>query len=210
MSNRYEQVSQGVGVVAFSVATVVANYLEDWVSGKSSWPYMSVMIAIITVVVLGQILSSLVTALIERWQWLRKLLFGEYYLGGTWVDLASKDDQVNVVGVTWFSIQDFQLQWDGENHNLDGKSVDGFCTHASIIKWPEVRFWFENDPTSEQPKNLEGICDLRFENGDDGRPLRYTGWARLLSEPGVAKVVGWKVTDKEQLKALHDPPSVIV
>lgn len=104
MSSRYEQVGQGVGVFAFSVATVVANYLEDWVSEKSSWPYMSVVVAIITVVVLGQALSSLVSAFIERWRWLRKLLFGEYYLDGTWVDLASTNGQVDVVGLTWFSI----------------------------------------------------------------------------------------------------------
>lgn len=205
MTNPYETVQTTSRAITLGVAVVIANYVEDWLTAKKSWPVVGVLVAIAIVVVLSQLLAFFFDWTLNHSRSLRAILFRGYYVEGTWVDLGIEGGKVTAVGLTCLEIRDFELCWYGENHNLQGQVVSSFRTYTSIIEWPKARFWFKNDPSDKPLVALEGICELLFEQHASGTPIHYSGWGGIVAEPGIAKVIGWRITDKSTVEALHAP-----
>lgn len=157
----------------------------------------------VVVVLLAYILEKVLSYIVDHWERFRRLLFHRYFIEGTWIDLALEDGEVRAIGLTCFEIRDFQVQWHGENHDTKGNVISDFRTFTSIVDWPEIRFWFKNDPGKPTCGLLEGVAELRFELDAADRPNHYSGWACEISQTKISKVIGWKVTKRKDLKELH-------
>jgi len=202
LSNPYGIIQRTSRAITLGLATVFAKYITSWLEAKKSWPSVTVLVAVAIVVVVSQQLAFFFDWILNHFRFLRSILFRGHDVEGTWVDLGLQGEKVEVVGLTYFEIRDFNLCWYGENHNLDGQVISSFKTETSILDWPKARFWFKNTPSENKFSMLEGVCELLFETGKGGNPISYSGWGGIISEAGISRVVGWKITDRKKIKDL--------
>jgi len=202
VSNPYRTVYRASLALSIAVGALAANVFGKFIDETSKSPSWGLIADIVAVVLLAHILEKGATYLIDELPQFRSLIFHRYFIEGTWVDIALEGEEVKAIGLTGFELRDFQVQWHGENHDLQWRVYSKFRTFMSTVDWPEVRFWFKNDPEDSTSGILEGVAELHFELDSTGRPNHYSGWACGISHAGVSKVVGWKITKKKDLKEL--------
>lgn len=163
---------------------------------------LAVVIVIFVFVIIDYILDKLVEL-----AFIRKLILGEDYIEGHWIELAYDVQNGQAISYSLISIKG-----NGDSLILSGDSYDyatstpigSFTSNSITYEYPHLYYNYKYDITNEI--NLkEGISRIKFNSHFGKSPLSLTGFFIDIDSNTKVNFIAWKVYDYKLIKRLSNP-----
>lgn len=167
--------------------------LAPWpASNWNGWLVLAPRIGIVAAA--GLISNHLADRTIRRAR-VRRLLGGNEWVDGTWVNVVRGEDGRPLrVGIVHFVPDGPSVRYGGQNYDPETGVFDGaFSTTASSFTFPDLHFVYESESRAEGNINQMGGGRLRFVPTQTGPPRqsRSGAMAALPARRTRSKVCEW-------------------
>jgi hypothetical protein len=188
---------------AIAVATTGAFLTAVRATMGDDTPFLVEVAGSFAILAIGfVVLRDFLAVRIVSWPWLRRMVLGQDYVEGTWVDVVTYDDGRSLVGVVRFSPDGTSLRYWGSNYYLDGTFAGVFVATTSKVDMP--RFDFAYTGEQDAGKHRSGIGQITF-HGPSGPISSFSGFCVDSDESSRHRIRGIRVTDDHTLDALASP-----
>lgn len=162
--------------------------------------------SVVLIVVLDQTITFLLQGFYETNQLLRKLLLGNQFVEGTWIEFVSQNKKIVSVGIAVISSKDYEIQINGNNFDLNGNLNYGFSSTANMarMEWPIFRYVYEDRPLQGSQDTLAGVAHIKF-GPTNNRPTIYAGSFTHIGTGILVGLEGRRVTSTDELRLLSNP-----
>ena len=182
------------GLPVFEAISTVAGE-----SGPAMWGALAGAITVLVVFWLA--MTEAIFPTLFRFNIIRRLVLGKYYVEGTWLQ-AEKDDDTQRMSV-------IDIQPDGKNFIFSGYSLNqdleiesNTLIEFSKFEWPFMTYKYRNSLSDGADGLREGVGEIQFEmNRSSAR--RYNGFLQYVRGMNRLKIEGSKLTSQSEVKRLR-------
>jgi hypothetical protein len=201
--DRYKLASKLSRQLGLGTAVLLAKFASDWATQAKLHPTSVVIFMLIAAGLGKSSAESLFDLLFLRACWIRRLLLGNCFVEGTWIEFVRMERKPFSISITHISPKnDFSLIFSGTNYDLQGIQLSNFRTDMTEISWPVISCKHSNQPSQGGSPRLEGFGELQFDTTEK-LPNTYSGFFIHLTEGRRYNVVAHKITNKESLAKLN-------
>ena len=161
----------------------------------------AVAAALTVIVVFWLAMTEAIFPTLFRFNWVRKVILGKYYIEGTWLQ-AEKGPQVSRMSV-------IDIQPNGNTFTFSGYALDrdleiesNILIEFSRFDWPFMTYKYRNTLSDGSDGQREGVGEVQFEmNRDASR--RYNGFFQHIKHTDRVKIEGSKLRRARDVRALR-------
>jgi hypothetical protein len=205
-----KKISKGIKVISVALSVAAGKLFADKFEHKIGEEGL-LFILVLAIIAMGiELVPSIFEFILDN-TFLKKLLVGEQYIDGTWLELDSKEGKPIEVGVTRIRVSSDKIIYGGTTFPIDPNFVgSGSAYFATIIdlNWPTLKYIYEFKRFDTPSSKLHGYGELDFDYRK-GSPITCRGHYISLEDGKKVSLEKWKITDKALLKKLDNPKESI-
>ena len=199
--NRYELLNKGLSAVALATGVVSIRAAEEALSAYQLPDgvgfALSILVLAFCLVYLKVVLGHLVSAI----PGLRRLLLGNQYVEGVWLNCVSTSTGKEIFGVINIEARGLSLAYGGENYARDGAHVGEFDSTLIEMTFPVMTFQYGASP-SMAAEFSGGIIRITFH---ERPPVRFTAVGLDHYKEKPESIEAWKIFDEVSIQGLKVP-----
>ena len=182
------------GLPVFDAITKVAGG-----SGPAMWGALGGAITVLVVFWLA--MTEAIFPTLFRFNTIRKLVLGKYYVEGTWLQ-AEKDEHTERMSVIDIQPDGKSFIFSGYSLNQDLEIESNTLIEFSKFEWPFMTYKYRNSLSDGADGRREGVGEIQFEmNRSSAR--RYNGFLQYVRGMSRMKIEGSKLTSQSEVKRLR-------
>lgn len=136
-----------------------------------------------------------------RFNLVRKMILGKYYVEGTWLQ-SEKDEDTQRMSVIDIQPQGKGFIFSGYALNQDLEIESNTLIEFSKFEWPFMTYKYRNSLSDGADGRREGVGEIHFEmNRDSAR--RYNGYLQYVRGASRLKIEGSKLTSQSEVRRLR-------
>jgi hypothetical protein len=188
-----------------TVCAVASLFLSEFLESKLG-KGISLIITLILVVITFRILENLLDLSIDKFLWLRKLIFGKQFIEGHWVDIVTTDNNSKILygGLIFIEFEKGKIVFSGTSFTPDGKQFGTFTTSSSDFSNYKLKVSYSGITTEFSTSKVVGYGEFQFDRGSKC-PTTYSGFYFEFSDKMIINVQARKIVDREELAKLTLP-----
>src|SRR5262245_12221196 len=207
--------------IGVAVGVVLTDRLSLWLSAWLTRPGVEVLFSVVVIAVSIELVKFFAESLFDHSRVLRRVLLGNEYLEGTWFDVMRVGGKLSEVGLSWFSYDDWELKYSGEDYALVSNAVNAELvvehrfpyTAEKIVhlKNNKLLYKFTADRSDRDDSEIAGYGELQLHPGARGVPTRYSGHYYRPEAGGVFRKISFEgfrldeTRDRDCLQRLDNP-----
>ena len=182
------------GLPVFDAITAVAGE-----SQTAMWGAMGGAVTVLVVFWLA--MTEAIFPTLFRFNSVRKLVLGKYYVEGTWLQ-SEKDEQFQRMSVIDIQPDGKSFIFSGYSLNQDLEIESNTLIEFSKFEWPFMTYKYRNSLSDGSDGLREGVGEIQFEmNRSAAR--RYNGFLQYVRGMNRMKIEGSKLTSQSEVKRLR-------
>ena len=182
------------GLPVFEAITNVAGG-----SGPAMWGALGGAVTVLVVFWLA--MTEAIFPTLFRFNTVRRLVLGKYYVEGTWLQ-AEKDDTTQRMSVIDIQPDGKSFIFSGYALNQDLEIESNTLIEFSKFEWPFMTYKYRNSLSDGADGLREGVGEIQFEmNRSSAR--RYNGFLQYVRGMNRMKIEGSKLTSQSEVKRLR-------
>lgn len=183
-----------LGLPVFEAISTVAGG-----SGPAMWGALGGAVTVLVVFWLA--MTEAIFPTLFRFNTVRRLVLGKYYVEGTWLQ-AEKDDETQRMSVIDIQPQGKSFIFSGYALNEDLEIESNTLIEFSKFEWPFMTYKYRNSLSDGADGRREGVGEIQFEmNRDSAR--RYNGYLQYVRGSDRLKIEGSKLTSNSEVRRLR-------
>ena len=207
--------------IGVAVGVVLTDRLSSWLKEWLTRPGVEVLFSVVVIAISIELVKVFAETLFDHSRFLRRFLLGSEYLEGTWFDIMKVAGKPSEVGLSWFTYDDWELQYSGEDYDLKPQAE-----HAELamehrfpytaekivhLKNNKLLYKFTADRSDRDDLEIAGYGELQLHPGDRGIPTRYSGHYYRPEGGGVFRKISFEgfrldeTRDRDCLRRLNSP-----
>jgi len=181
------------GLPVFDAITSTAG------TGPAMWAAMAGAVTVLVVFWLA--MTETIFPTLFRFNSVRKLVLGKYYIEGTWLQ-AERGGDAERMAVIDVQPDGKDFIFSGYALNADLEIESNTLIELSKFEWPFMVYKYRNSLSDGSDGKREGVGEIQFEmNRDSAR--RYNGYLQHLKDDVRLKIEGAKLTSNSEVKRLR-------
>jgi hypothetical protein len=200
---QFQTVASAAGV---AIGVSLSSGITRWLGPKGAPDWLSLALHLLAVGLTYLIFRIIADSLIENSKPLRRLLLGNRFVEGAWIDLVQSSDDSKFVSVVHVAFEAQSLRLSGQNFDLSGQPRGSFRSVMVVIDWPVLKYKYEW--AARGPKRpSEGFGEICFGE-TEGPPVLLQGFFVDVDDGLRRTLWGKKIKDLATLAALRNPESL--
>ena len=168
-------------------------------TGPAMWGALGGAVTVLVVFWLA--MTEAIFPTLFRFNIVRKLILGKYYVEGTWLQ-AEKDDDTQRMSVIDIQPQGKSFIFSGYALSEDLEIESNTLIEFSKFEWPFMTYKYRNSLSDGADGRREGVGEIHFEmNRDSAR--RYNGYLQYVRGANRLKIEGSKLTSQSEVRRLR-------
>ena len=157
------------------------------------------------VVLVSKFFESMLINLIANSLKLRRLIMGQHFIEGYWVDKVIGEDPDKVDSVAIFQIRIYKMQYEvsGESLKPDGFQLGTFKTYISEYEDFKLRYAYDAINSRMPGQSIEGYGEYQFEPGKN-YPIKFAGFLHDSYHLKKIGIQAEKIMNQEWIFSLED------
>ena len=187
----------GLATLGLPVFEAISNVAGG--SGPAMWGALAGAVTVLVVFWLA--MTEAIFPTLFRFNTVRKLVLGKYYVEGTWLQ-AEKSDGVQRMSVIDIQPDGKSFIFSGYALNEDLEIESNTLIEFSKFEWPFMTYKYRNSLSDGADGRREGVGEIHFEmNRDSAR--RYNGYLQYVRGSDRMKIEGAKLTVQSEVRRLR-------
>lgn len=206
--DRQELIQDLEATIGVAIGVILSQQTSHLTTKWFTVPGINAMFAIILVTISIIIMKFFVGSLFVRSRTLRRILLGKQYVEGTWFDIMRKNNEVVEIGFSRISYTHKEVQFCGEDYNLEMDQCYPFHADIVQINWPTLHYVYTANRSDTKEETIKGYGELDFQKELRGSPKKYSGKYFVLRGTDKISFEGIKVNerkDKRLIELLDEP-----
>lgn len=212
--NSYQKVNRAFDLISIGTSAIITKGIIDWLQELKIQQLAILCLTFVLVYLLNEVFTGIFKKFFSNFEFFRKLILGEDFIEGTWIEFQTKDDgNLESVGIVKIKPErgGYGLTISGENFkyiqgnelslNYRFSSKDGLVN----LKFPILDFAYINrfsTPINGR-QSFEGVAQVTFS--DVQRISSHYHMSFYLSEDGkTMNVQGHKIKSYNDLKTIKN------
>lgn len=168
-------------------------------TGPAMW--MALGAAVTVLVVFWLAMTEAIFPTLFRFNMIRKLVLGKYYVEGTWLQ-AEKGDGTKRMSVIDIQPDGKGFIFSGYALNEDLEIESNTLIEFSRFDWPFMTYKYRNSLSDGADGQREGVGEIQFEM-NRAAAKRYNGYAQYVKNEARLNIEGTKLTSNSEVKRLR-------
>ena len=187
------------GLATFGLPVFEAISTVSGDSGPAMWGALAGAVTVLVVFWLA--MTEAIFPTLFRFNTVRKLVLGKYYVEGTWLQ-AEKDNSTQRMSVIDIQPDGKSFIFSGYALNQDLEIESNTLIEFSKFEWPFMTYKYRNSLSDGADGLREGVGEIQFEmNRSSAR--RYNGFLQYVRGMNRMKIEGSKLTSQSEVKRLR-------
>lgn len=158
--------------------------------------------AITVLVVFWLAMTEAIFPVVFRFNLVRKMVLGKYYIEGTWLQAERGAESGNRLAVIDIQPSGRSFIFSGYALNKDLQVESNTLIELSRFDWPYMTFKYRNSLSDGADGQREGVGEIQFEMNRSSAK-RYNGFAQFVKNPTRLNVEGAKLVKNSEVKRLR-------
>ncbi|KPA12181.1 membrane protein [Candidatus Magnetomorum sp. HK-1] len=204
---QFELAYHGVVIAGIAVSsTFLKDFINTYTFNTFNTYFIVLMVAVISIFIFEKFLLSVILEI----SYVKKRIWGNMYMEGTWIDCTfdAKNKNVFMVNILTVVHKKQMLIVFGENFNSKGESIATFELQPYRYNNNGFNYWFEwiiRTGDSERQRGF-GACDFGAIKNNNKYPNEHKGHFRALDQKKHFSYEGKKLI-KTDVQKLNQEPS---
>ncbi|MGH1422821.1 MAG: hypothetical protein ACRBEQ_13485 [Hyphomonas sp.] len=180
----------------------IFDTISQQTGGAGTKMYASLAGAVTVLVVFWLAMTEAIFPAFFRFNAIRKLILGKFYIEGTWLQAergAKAGHRLAVIDIQP-SGRDFIFSGYALNEDLEVES--NTLIELSRFEWPFMTYKYRNSLSDGGDGQREGVGEIQFEMNRSAAQ-RYNGFAQYVKNPTRLKIEGAKLMRNSEVKRLR-------
>ncbi|MCZ6703107.1 MAG: hypothetical protein O6940_08710 [Ignavibacteria bacterium] len=206
--DRQKLIQDFEATIGLAVGVVISQNTSHLITKWITTGEITVMFAIVVITLSVYIMKFFIGSLFVQSRTLRRFLLGRQYIEGTWFDIMRKDNKVAEVGFSRISYTHKNIEFSGEDYNLEMDQCFPFRAEIVKMHWPTLHYVYTSNRSDTKEQTTKGYGEIDFQTERRGSPKKYVGKYFVLR--GTEKIFfeGIKLNEKKDktlIDLLDDP-----
>jgi hypothetical protein len=181
-------------------APVVKAVAETAGSGTSLW--LALGASVVVLVVFWLALTEAIFPSLFRFNAVRKMVLGKYYIEGTWLQAERGTNGGHRLAVIDIQPAGRSFIFSGYALNQDLEIESNTLIEFSKFEWPFMSFKYRNSLSDGADGQREGVGEIQFEMNRTAA-TRFNGFAQFVKAARRIKIEGAKLTKNAEVRRLR-------
>lgn len=187
----------GLATFGLPVFEAISNVAGG--SGPAMWGALGGAVTVLVVFWLA--MTEAIFPTLFRFNAVRRLILGKYYIEGTWLQ-SEKDEELQRMSVIDIQPHGKSFIFSGYSLNQDLEIESNTLIEFSKFEWPYMTYKYRNSLSDGADGRREGVGEIQFEmNRSSAR--RYNGFLQYVRGMSRMKIEGSKLTSQSEVKRLR-------
>ena len=187
------------GLATFGLPVFEAISETAGESGPAMWGALAGAVTVLVVFWLA--MTEAIFPTLFRFNTVRRLVLGKYYVEGTWLQ-AEKDETTQRMSVIDIQPDGKSFIFSGYALNQDLEIESNTLIEFSKFEWPFMTYKYRNSLSDGADGQREGVGEIQFEmNRSSAR--RYNGFLQYVRGMNRMRIEGSKLTSQSEVKRLR-------
>jgi hypothetical protein len=188
-----------------AIGAAVAIYLNEIENRLNQG--VKIAFILIALILFFKITEDILQHLIDKFRWVRRLLFGHSFIEGHWIEAVYDKSSKNLLlgAYVVFKYEHGEISLSGWSVDEQGKSQDHFRSVATFHKDDTLLYIYVVDSLLNNQSENSGFGEYHFLSESDSPPLTYTGKFYYPVSNVPILVEGRKITDTHLIALLRNP-----
>jgi hypothetical protein len=172
-------------------------------SGGKGTPFLAAMGASVGVLVVFWLaMTEAIFPALFRFNAVRRVILGKYYIEGTWLQAERGTPTGNRLSVIDIQPSGRSFIFSGYALNQDLEIESNTLIEFSKFEWPFMTFKYRNSLSDGADGQRDGVGEIQFEMNRSSA-VRFNGYAQFVKNGRRVKVDGAKLTKNREVKQLR-------
>ncbi len=172
-------------------------------SGGQGTPFLMAMGASVGVLVVFWLaMTEAIFPALFRFNMVRRMILGKYYVEGTWLQSERGTPTGNRLSVIDIQPAGKSFIFSGYALNQDLEIESNTLIEFSKFEWPFMTFKYRNSLSDGADGQRDGVGEIQFEMNRSAA-VRFNGYAQFVKNGRRVKVDGAKLTKNREVKQLR-------
>jgi hypothetical protein len=172
-------------------------------SGGAGTPFYTAMGASVGVLVVFWLaMTEAIFPALFRFNFVRRMILGKYYVEGTWLQAERGTPTGNRLSVIDIQPAGKSFIFSGYALNQDLEIESNTLIEFSKFEWPFMTFKYRNSLSDGGDGQRDGVGEIQFEMNRSAA-VRFNGYAQFVKNGRRLKVDGAKLTKNREVKQLR-------
>ncbi len=168
-------------------------------TGPAMWVALGAAVTVLVVFWLA--MTEAIFPTLFRFNLIRKLVLGKYYVEGTWLQ-AEKGDGTKRMSVIDIQPDGKSFIFSGYALNEDLEIESNTLIEFSRFDWPFMTYKYRNSLSDGADGQREGVGEIQFEM-NRAAAKRYNGYAQYVKNEARLNIEGTKLTSNAEVRRLR-------